>query len=189
MTENEDRENLKNFMFVIRHILETIVERRDNFFKGETRELLLNAWNDQASKFDLVNRKIEEIPNEMLENEGLTGPNLYFKLSIVKGYLENRPELFYYDFQISHIFGLVQTDGVFSYEMSKDQYHSFWSYVDNHLIPRLSEEERKGFWRKSKRILRGLLNRIEPLLKSILLVAGIGFAIDEFKDTIRADFS
>ena len=108
----------------------------------------------------------------------MNGVQLKFKLSAVKQLLETPLHTFGYesDMPIASIFGLRLTEGAFfDYKLFPEQAKVTWD-----ILERVEGEpvRRRPFL---SRIIRLILDRYEPLLKSLRDIFHLGWTIGEFE--------
>ena len=185
---DDDKKLLIDFISTVRYILVTLVDKRIILFNEEASNLITFAWSDLQDDFQNIKIRIQKVDEQQLVKERLSGNSLRFKLALVKEILEKRDLLLLNDFKNSHIFGLVFRDGYFDYGPDTKQYSNVWTEVKRRRDNAKTPLERESFMDKLKKLIKRLLGVIEPLLESILGLAGIGSPIKEFKDSIRENF-
>ena len=184
---DDDKRLLINFISTVKRILWVIVDKRQILFNKEASDIITYAWNDLNDDFQNVENKIRDFNEQQLLEERLSGNSLRFKLTLVKEILEMRDNFLLRDFKNSHIFGLEFRAEFFDYVLNEEEYSGVWSQVERMMAATTSE--RNTFIVKLKKLISRVLGNIEPLLDSILGLAGIGAPIKEFKESISKNFA
>lgn len=178
---DDDKKLLINFIYTVKEILRAVVDQRKILFNEEASNLITYAWDDLRDDFQNIEIKIQEFKEQQLLKERLSGNSLRFKLALVKEILEKRDPLLFNDFKNSHIFGIEFRGGFFDYGPGTKQYNNVWVEVKRRRDNANTPLERESFIDKLKKLIRRILGVIEPLLESILGLAGIGSPIKEFR--------
>ncbi len=186
---DDDKKLLINFISTVRNILMAVVDKRTILFNEEASNLITYAWSDLQGDFQNVEIRIQGFNEQQLIKERLSGNSLRFKLVLIKEILENRDPLLLNDFKSSNIFGLSFQSGVFGYALDPKKYVIFWSEANRRINSAKTPSEKESFIDKLKKIISRVLGVIEPLLDSILGLAGIGSPIKEFKEGISKNFA
>lgn len=87
-SEREAKQKLKSFLEDIENILDELVNKRESFFKKEYCDRIYKAWNEIADDFHFEKLKAHcvLISSDKLQDHGLYGEQLKFKISVFNDY-------------------------------------------------------------------------------------------------------